>query len=420
MRRTWLLVIVALTLLPALLFASGGSESAGAKTAKLLYWTQAQVAHAPMVEAFVKAHPNIEIEQVDMPADEQRQVMMSALASGTGPDVFYFELGAGHVDPILKANLVVELEDPAKRFGWKDKLTPFAQAEATHYGKLWAIPNEAEFIAMFYNKQLLGEYGAGEPKTADELAAVLEKIKKAGKHEPIAFGDSDKWPALHRISLGFQWGDGGTDAARRAIFEGASFDTPEFARGIGLVQRLDKNYMPHLLERQMGEAEAVFYSGGAVMMHSGTWNINGALTSDIADKIDFFIPATPGKGPNTVAGCGGGWYASTQSKYPEECLTFLDFTLSKEATDIWFGYSFLPPIPIDVGSTSVPPMVAKAIQSIDAYDMGYFIHHFVSAESVQWIREGYQGLIAGTVTPEQYVKEFEKIAEQARADGFRP
>ncbi len=419
-KRMFVVLIAIAVLISSAVFASPSSEQAGAKKVKLLYWTQAQTAHAPMVEAFLKHNPNIEIEQVDMPADEQRQVMRATLSSGTGPDVFYFELGAGHVDPILKANLVIDLEEPAQKYGWKQKLTAFSQAEATHYGKLWAMPNEAEFITMYYNKKILGEFGAKEPKSWDDLIEVLEKIRRDGKYEPIAFGDADKWAALHRISLAYQWNPGGAEATRKSLFEFETLDTPGYVEGLSLIQKLDSTYMPYNLDRKMDEAIAVFYSGNAAMMHSGTWNTGNAVKSDVAADLDFFIPAIPGTGPNTVAGCGGGWYISSQSKHIDECTKFLDFTISKESTDIWFGLNFLPPIPIDAGKPGVPPMISKAIDSIQKYKMGYFIHHFISADQVQWIREGYQGLIAGTVTPAQYAKKFEEIAKQSRADGFRP
>jgi raffinose/stachyose/melibiose transport system substrate-binding protein len=417
--RKLALVVVALLVLSALGYAAGGAE--GAKGVKLVYWTQAQEGHKPMVDAFVKANPNIQIEQVDMPAVEQRQVIIPALASGTGPDVFYFELGAADVDPLIKANLIVDLEEPNKKYGWKNKLTAFATAEATHYGKLWAIPNESEFIATFYNKDIFAQYGVKEPATGDDFVAILEKIRKDGKVEPLAFGVADKWAALHRISLGYQWGPGGAAAVSKALFEGASFDTPDFAKGMALLQGLDRNYMPNNLDRKMDAALAQFWSGKAAMVQTGTWNISGALKSDIGSKVDFFVPATPGTNkPNTVAGCGGGWYVYAKSKAIAECLTFLDFTLSKESTDIWFGQNYLPPIPIKAGASSAPAMINKAIQNIEAVPMGYFIHHFVSTPNREWIQDGYQLLVAGKVTPAQYVKEFDRIAQKAKAEGFRP
>ena len=86
-------------------------------------------------------------------------MIRTALASGSGPDVFYFELGAGHVQSVIDAGLIVNLDEYAKEYGWFEKLQPFSLAEATHQGILWAIPNETEFIAMFYNKKIFKELG---------------------------------------------------------------------------------------------------------------------------------------------------------------------------------------------------------------------------------------------------------------------
>jgi len=388
---------------------------------KLNYWSQDQVSHEYMVAQFEAQHPNISITKSEYPADKLRTILRTALAAGTGPDIVYFELGLGHIEPIIKANLFIDLEEAAKKYGWKERITPFALDEATHQGKLWAVPNEAELIVMYYNKRIFKELGVEIPTSWNALIDICKKSEAAG-YDPIALGVAEKWPALHRISLGYQWG-GGREAVKKALFEGAPWDTPQFIQGLKWVLKLDKNYMPNALGKTWAEGNAMFLGGKAVMHHTGTW-----FTEDIInqapnpDDFDMFLPVPPGtKKPSSIAGCGSGWYVTSLCKNVDAALLFLDYATADEVTKIWIERNgCIPVIPYRISSAKVSPLLAKAIDFMSKYEMGYFVHHFVSADQVQWIRDGYQEMLAGKITPAQFAQKFEELAREAKKEGFSP
>ena len=83
--------------------------------------------------------------------------------------------------------------------------------------------------------------------------AIAEKAEAAG-YIPISLGVVDKWPALHRISLGYQWGNGGREAVRKGLFEAGSFSGDDFAAGFERLMMLDGQFMQGAL--QMTSAEA--------------------------------------------------------------------------------------------------------------------------------------------------------------------
>ena len=256
----------------------------------------------------------------------------------------------------------------------------------------------------------------------DELVAVAEKAEQAG-YIPIALGVVDKWPALHRISLGYQWNDDGREAVQKGLFEAGPLSGEGFTAGIERLMMLDGRFMTDALQMTSAEAQALFFSGQAAMYHMGTWAIPTLLSdTENPEDFDLFIAPRPGTDvPDTVAGNGGGWYINSGTEHLEEVLTFLKYCISDEGMEIWVRQGYVPPYPYDISKVGeIPEMQKKVIEALKTSKMGYFIHHFVSPQNVEWIRDGYQALLTGQVTPEEYAKKFDEIAQQAREEGFRP
>ena len=65
-----------------------------------------------IVADFNAAHPNIEVTresyQIPKPCSD---VLKTALGSGTGPDIFYYNLGPGFAGVLAKAGLLMPLDD---------------------------------------------------------------------------------------------------------------------------------------------------------------------------------------------------------------------------------------------------------------------------------------------------------------------
>src|SRR5690606_17632583 len=62
-----------------------------------------------MIAAFEEANPNVTIERDVMIFTDMQTVLPTALASGTGPDIFYYGGGAGWLGPLVEAGLVMPL-----------------------------------------------------------------------------------------------------------------------------------------------------------------------------------------------------------------------------------------------------------------------------------------------------------------------
>jgi raffinose/stachyose/melibiose transport system substrate-binding protein len=354
-----------------------------------------------------------------------RELIIASVTSGSGPDIFYFELGAGQVQPLIDADLIIPLDDVANELGWRDKFSSFALFEATHQGKLWGVPNELEYIGMFYNKKIFKELGVDVPKSWDELVEIATKAEAAG-YVPFAFGDMEKWPGFHRIGIGYQWNPEGKALVEKAIFDDTvDLNDPRFVEGFEKLMLLDRQYWANATEQSHDEAIASFVNGNIAMYHMGTWLVNDIQKAGgTADDFGVFIAPVPGTAtPSTIAGAGGGWYINSSCEYIDEAIDFLEVAVSDEAMEAWAKKGYVPPVNLDIESIDGVPDITKAViqtmnENMD--DMGYFIHHFVSPEQSSWTTDGYQGLLLGTISPKQFVDRFYELGVEAKAKGFRP
>jgi ABC-type glycerol-3-phosphate transport system substrate-binding protein len=63
------------------------------------------------IAAFEAANPDIKIQRDVQSSDDLRTVVQTALSSGSGPDVLYFDTGPGFAGELAKAGLLMPLDD---------------------------------------------------------------------------------------------------------------------------------------------------------------------------------------------------------------------------------------------------------------------------------------------------------------------
>ena len=95
-------------------------------------------------------------------------------------------LGRMTVDLIFKHKPVSQL------YGWFHKLPELEIKRCSYKGKLYAFPNEQDYIYVYYNKEIFKELRLKEPKTYEEFLRICDRTKQAG-YIPIAFGNRAKW-----------------------------------------------------------------------------------------------------------------------------------------------------------------------------------------------------------------------------------
>jgi raffinose/stachyose/melibiose transport system substrate-binding protein len=355
-----------------------------------------------LIAAFEEANPDIDVQRDVQAVDDMRPTIQTALNSGTGPDVFYYDTGPGFGGVLAEAGLLRPLDD-LYASGALDHIYPWTRERVTFGGQTYGIGHAVEFLAVYYNADLFAENGIAEPTTYDEFLAACETLKAAGV-SPIAFGNAAGWPAFHTFSL-FANNMVPQDRLRTMIAGEEPWDSPEI---VGAIRAAfgDLNekgyYNPSVNAVGYDDATALFTSGMAGMYMTGSWII--PTLADAPFNVDFFfLPAPEGGQTMTPAGLSSGYFISAATERPEEAERFLTFLFDPANAKYWVEQiSVIPPYAIDASTLEVSPLMAETISSLaDPEAMGVNIDVLTPEAFNTTMLDGFQAVLAGDRTPEE-------------------
>ena len=106
-----------------------------------------------MNETFAESNPGVEVTVTQQPFDNYFTLVRSALASGTGPDVFQMFANSGIFDFYLGLMPLDDYVTPEQKetlLGWENTSTG-RSADGTPY----AVPYLAQGYPWYYNKALV-------------------------------------------------------------------------------------------------------------------------------------------------------------------------------------------------------------------------------------------------------------------------
>ncbi|MEN6480199.1 MAG: extracellular solute-binding protein, partial [Anaerolineales bacterium] len=296
------------------------TEAAPAQQAKvapkevtqLIFWDQfGQEATAvdTIVNLFNEAHKDeVFVKRESQP--NMRDILKTALSSGSGPDIMYYDTGPGFAGVLARAGLLLPIDDAYEEYGWNDKVIAWAKDRTAFDGKTYGIGHEIEFLGVFYNMRIYEEEGLTEPKTHDDYLTICETLKGKG-YIPIAFGDQPKWPAYHEFSI-FSNNIAGPSKVAAAISGEQPWNDPDFVQAIQMffVDMRKAGYLtPDPNAVTYDDANLLFYNGQAGMTMTGTWMVADYTNPEIMpDPVGFyFYPSIQGKPIAPPAGLGSGY-----------------------------------------------------------------------------------------------------------------
>jgi raffinose/stachyose/melibiose transport system substrate-binding protein len=356
----------------------------------------------------------IAIDLDTLPWENMRTVLQTQLRSGEGPDVFNWGSGPSWGGALAEAGLLHDLTDAYEERGWE--VYDFAVERVTTDGQVYGIPGEMETIGIFYNAEIFDEVGIEEPQSLDDLRAAAEALKEAD-YVPLAVSDQAGWEGGHLLSIALS-SDIGSDGMEELFAGERSWDTPEVVAALDVWREFhEAGYLtdsPTAVDYDT--ATAMFYSGEAAMIPTGSWLVN-----EIDSNADFeagYIPFPAPDGPGIFAGgLGSGPYISASTAHTEQALEFLDFLASPEHAK-WTveNLASIPPIPFDTEDLDVSPLMRRVLDDIEQFaagggDFGHNIDVMVADDFNEAMYDGLQGIFTGQATPEEVAQQLATAAE---------
>jgi glucose/mannose transport system substrate-binding protein len=182
--------IAAMTLSSALVPASAEEM----KAEVIHWWTSGGEAAAVKVFAdqFAKAGGTW-IDSAVAGSNNARNAAISRTVAGNPPTAMQLNTGK-QFDELVEGDLLADVDAVAAEGNWKSVMPQAFIAAATRKGKMYAVPiNIHGQNWLWYNKDVLAQIGAAEPKTWDDAVVILDKLKADGKVIPLAFSGQKVW-----------------------------------------------------------------------------------------------------------------------------------------------------------------------------------------------------------------------------------
>ena len=288
--------------------------------------------------AFMERHPDIFVKQINSGWADHNQTVPTWAAAGELPDIIYVHGSRAfpwNYEGIMMSNQDYIDNDP--EFNVEDVWEEARRLYALN-GKQYEIPYDHGPMIMGYNKDIFD--AAGEPyPTADwTMDDFLAKAKKLTK-DPI-WGYSGYYGGV--VGLGNELGIALVGPWGGEVFSDDEskllVDSAEAKAGLQFFADLiHKDKVAPAPDVSNSFPAGIWIAGVAAMFGLATWGVPQMVTFG-----DFNWDVAPWpKGPQgQVTGSFGSGFGTTRdSKYPDQCWTYLREYLSKEGMEYMWGAS---------------------------------------------------------------------------------
>ena len=236
------------------------------------------------VEAFKKAHPDVEVKFNVYDHESYKKSIRNWLTSAS-PDVVYWYVGnrmAQFVKPGLLEDVSSVYTDEVKA-----EMGNVATGLVTVDGKQYGVPYTYYQWGIYYRKDLLDAAGVTAPPTTwEEFVDACGKIKASGV-EPIAIGSKDLWPTagwfdyLNMRINGLEF--------HMELMAGKVPYTDDRVRAVFAKwgELLDKGcFVKNHASVSWQESQSLLYQGKAAMMLIGNFIVPN-FPPEVKDKMEF-------------------------------------------------------------------------------------------------------------------------------------
>jgi raffinose/stachyose/melibiose transport system substrate-binding protein len=370
---------------------------------------------------FQEKYPNVTIKRVAKSFTDLLNTVKLAVAGPNAPDIVEANQGRPIMGELVRAGLLLPLNDYADAYGWNDRyssallqLNSFsADGREFGSGNLYGLSQVGEIVGVYYNKEKLTALGLDVPATFDEFVAALDAAKAAGE-VPIQFGNLDKWPGIHEFQA-IQNDVADKQALRDFVFArtGAAFDTTQNTEAATMAQEwVDKGYFtPGFNGLGYDDAWPQFTDGKGVFLITGTW-LSPDLEKAMGQNVGFFLvpPAEASAPPVALGGEGLPFVITAKSKNPDVAAAYLDFITNQHAAEVIVGTGGLPtfslPNPDVPAGTSLADIFA-AWKTLNDSDGIVPYLDYATPTFYDTITAAIQELFAKKATPDQFTEKVE-------------
>jgi raffinose/stachyose/melibiose transport system substrate-binding protein len=339
---------------------SGSGSGSDGRTLRLWHYegpdSAMGVAWAAAIKEFEQTHPGVKVQFEEKGFEQIQKTAPLVLNSRDAPDLMEYNKGNATAGLLAKQGLLTNMTAEVTERGW-DKLLSPAVATTSKYdaqgvmgsGDWFGVPNYAEYLQVYYNKDMFTRYGAQVPTTFDELTAALDKFAKAGV-TPLANAGGEYMAQQYVYQLALSKADRGwIDGYERSGQANFHDDKWTYATST-FSDWVNKGYIAKTsVGTKAEDAGVAFISGKYPMLFSGSW-----WAGRFEKEIKSFQYGTFLWPSQFTLGSGGNlWVIPKSSKNAQLAYDFIDITMKKGIQNL-LGNSGGVPVAADASAITDP------------------------------------------------------------------
>lgn len=286
-----------------------------------------------VIRAFEAKYPHIKIKTQHAPWGSYFDRIQTQMAGGTAPDVMFLN----NIPSYAARGVLLPLDDLIKETGFDTK--PYYEENLKIFsldGKIYGFPRDNDTTVLYYNKDLFDEAGIAYPDSSwtwDEFLVACQALTKVDNRNRVTqYGvalESNKY-AMFVHQNGGQVFDDPLEPTRFLMNEPLAVEALQFMADLINKYKVAPSFAQML---QMGNTTQMFQGGHVAMTMTNAARIPTFQQANFKWGVAPLPTGRTGLRAN-VAG-GAGYVISSNTKYPKEAFTFLQFLSGEEGQSIF-------------------------------------------------------------------------------------
>lgn len=368
------------------------------------------IVHEDAQKRFEAAHPNVSIKREYISYGEYMVKLKAVLAGAEAPDVFQIPW-AGEYPELARSGKILPLTDALKK-GFPAFFPNIMKAISVD-GQAWSVPLDLNTLQIAYNKTIFDQMGLSVPKSKDELVALSKKLNDAGKFA-VAMGTKDLWSAADVFFAQIAYTDRTHSKMALADAGKISWNSPEFLKAAQVVADYVKQMViapgANSMEVFVG-AENLFVQQQSAMFYPVGNFVTGGITEKVGDSFEWSLfpwpPLVKGGEALPTGGVAEMFVVSKDSKNKDLAVEFLQYLTNDEGKEILVKNDFIPSSTYK-GSIAMSPLYKNMLDA-QSKSQSRVVYNTTVYTAVM---NGMQGIIGGTLTPQQFIDSLVKAAKK--------
>lgn len=334
----------------------------------------------------------------------------AAAAANELPDIFY-TWSHEFLKPMVDAGKVLEVSQYYSE-DFAAHLNDAMMAGIRFDGGTYGLPLDNSVAMVYYNMNMMEEYGLAIPETWDEFLDVCRTFADHGI-APMPVGGNEPWTiAMYYDLLALR--EVGPQGVADAAAGRTDYSDPGFLEAARKLRQLvDMGAFPADAPTALREeAEALFMQGEAPMYLNGSWTSSRVYRE--TSKVAGIVRAAPfpdtGSGKSGIYDFTGGpdsaFAVSSRTRDPKLTMELAEYLSMGLAVELYkCKSSALPYINVDTGGTQFNPLMEEIHEYTDhAESYTIWWDNLLTGTDAASYLDNLQRLFSKEITPEKFVQ----------------